>query len=105
MLPLVKAELFLIERTGPGRLSTMVRPRGGEWLRDEVDALRAAGSDVIVSLLTPSEAHELELQSEAVVVTAAGMEFLNLPTPDRGTPYARDLSERIGAGRWAALWN
>jgi len=37
----------------------MARHRGGDWLLDEVEALRAVGSEVIESLLTPSEATEL----------------------------------------------
>ena len=72
-LGLVRVALFPIERSGPGRLSTMARHRGGDWLLDEVEALRAVGSEVIESLLTPSEATELGLGSEPDVVRAAGL--------------------------------
>ena len=72
-LGLVRVALFPIERSGPGRLSTMARHRGGDWLLDEVEALRAVGSEVIESLLTPSEATELGLGSEPDVATAAGL--------------------------------
>lgn len=87
----MKVSTFPIERSGPGRLSTMARPRGGEWLYDELEALRAVGSDIVVSMLTATEARELDLGAEADAVTAAGMEFLSLPTPDRGTPYVSDF--------------
>jgi hypothetical protein len=39
----MRPELFTIRRTGPGRLSTMARPRGGDWLEDEMTGLSAAG--------------------------------------------------------------
>jgi hypothetical protein len=35
--------LFTINRGGRGRLSTMARPRGGDWLTDELAGLAIAG--------------------------------------------------------------
>jgi protein-tyrosine phosphatase len=78
--------LFTIERSGPGWLCTMARPRGGDWLVDEMRALRQAGIDVVVSLLTDQEAAELGLAAEAEAATAAGIRFHRLPTPDRHAP-------------------
>jgi hypothetical protein len=40
----MRAEIFTT-RTGPGVLSTMARLRGGDWLADEMAALRGAGVD------------------------------------------------------------
>jgi hypothetical protein len=60
----VRPELFTIRRTGSGCLSTMARPRGGDWLEVEMKALRAVGVGVLVSLLTAAEMIELDLVSE-----------------------------------------
>ena len=43
------------------RLAIAPRPRGGDWLEDDVRLLQRAGVDVIVSALTPVEAEELGL--------------------------------------------
>ena len=69
-------------------------------------ALRDVGVDVVVSLLTESEARELQLTSEPDTAAAAGIRFVALPTPDRGTPelepfqhLVAELSEEVGDGR------
>jgi protein-tyrosine phosphatase len=62
----------------------------GEWLDDDVSHYRAIGIDVIVSLLTEPEALELRLADEKNVCNAHGIEFVQLPIPDRGLP---DLDE------------
>lgn len=78
--------MFNVATLGPGRLSTMARPRGGDWLEDEMASLRRAGTDVLVCMLTLSELRELDLAEEAAAAEAAGVRFIWVPTPDRGTP-------------------
>jgi hypothetical protein len=43
-------------------LAIVLRPRGGDWLDDEVDRIKRAGVDVLVSMLQADEAAELGLQ-------------------------------------------
>ena len=50
--------LYWIDREGV-RLGIMPRPRGNDWLSDDLRLLRQAGVDVIVSALTALEAEEL----------------------------------------------
>jgi protein-tyrosine phosphatase len=69
-----------------GRLGVMPRPRGGDWLGDEVRELRKQEVDVLASLLTTQEAEELDLHREAAACAAAGIRFVNIPVPDRGIP-------------------
>lgn len=102
----MKASIFTVSRAGPGSLSTMARPRGGDWLVDEMRALRDAGADVIVSMLTWSEVQELDLHAEADAAAAAGLRFVALPTPDRGLPESsrfgdlvKDIADELHAGR------
>jgi hypothetical protein len=40
---------------GDGALWTMPRPRGGDWLDDDLRELVQLGVDILVSLLQPSE--------------------------------------------------
>ncbi|HET9223129.1 MAG TPA: hypothetical protein VFO07_11520, partial [Roseiflexaceae bacterium] len=56
--------LFWIATPAPGRLATMARPRGGDWLAGELVAVRELGVDKLVSLLTIEELIELELGAE-----------------------------------------
>jgi protein-tyrosine phosphatase len=79
----------------PGRLAITARPRGHDWLADEVVGWKRAGVSVVVSLLTPDEETELGLVEEAAECTAAGLQFLRLPVPDRGIPPNRPDFERV----------
>jgi len=82
----MQSELFTIRRTGPGVLSTMARPHGGQWLEPGMNGLAEAGVGVLVSLLSEAEMDELELTSEADAARASGIVFYHLPTPDRTVP-------------------
>jgi hypothetical protein len=93
----VRAEVHWIPGPWRGRLGVVARPRGGDWLGDEVQSWRAAGINVVVSLLTHDEAIELQLEEEERRCRDEGMEFLSLPIPDRGIPLAVDpVAELVG---------
>jgi protein-tyrosine phosphatase len=91
----MRAELYTIEYDGPGALSIMARPRGGDWLADEIEAWREAGVDVVVSLLAPEEQTELELDEETSLCQHADLAFLAFPIPDRGIPSQLAAAERL----------
>jgi protein-tyrosine phosphatase len=82
----MKPNLFPIPLPGPGRLSTMTRPRGGDWLADAMSELREAGVDVLVCLITSAELDELDLADEGVEAERAGLRFRHLPIVDMGVP-------------------
>ncbi|MFD7867702.1 protein-tyrosine phosphatase family protein [Streptomyces sp. NPDC059783] len=82
----MRPTLFTIDLPGPGRLSTMARPRGGDWLETEMAALKDAGADVLVCALTEPERAELGLADEPRSATAAGLRFVALPVPDLSVP-------------------
>jgi integrase len=82
----MRPTIFTVERAGRGRVSTMARPRGGDWLRDELLSLQEFGVAVLVSMLTAEEVDELELREEPSIAEEVGLTFLTLPTPDRGLP-------------------
>src|SRR2546428_9273541 len=74
--------------SGPwhGRLAVASRPRGGDWLEDEIASWRRAGIDTVFSLLTPEEERDLDLADEGHQVRAHGMKFVSFPIPDRQVP-------------------
>lgn len=79
-------ELYRVEGSWPGRLAISARPRGGDWLEEEMRAWRRAGIDVVVSLLEPDESDELGLAGERRASEANGLDFLSFPIADRGVP-------------------
>lgn len=102
--------LYRIETPPPGQISIMARPRGGEWLDDEMHALRRAGVDVLVSLLTLTEAAELGLAGEPAAAARAGLDFHALPIPDFGVPdtgtaapVLRTLHRQLTDGRHVVI--
>src|SRR4051794_21173990 len=78
--------VFWIEREGSARLGTMPRPRGGDWLADEIHSLQSQGVNMLVSLLTDEEASELELSQEPRLCSEAGIDFRSFPITDRSVP-------------------
>jgi protein tyrosine/serine phosphatase len=82
----VSTKLHWVEGPWLGKLALAARPRGDDWLEDEIAAWHVDGIDVVVSLLTPDEGQDLDLGREAQVVKARGMKFVSFPIPDRQVP-------------------
>lgn len=87
--------LYWIRHGRQGHLGIMARPRGDDWLPGEVRALREAGVDVVVSLLTREEARELGLTDEGRLCEAAGMRFQPFPIADRQVPRSMSQAGRL----------
>ncbi|MBI3247074.1 MAG: dual specificity protein phosphatase family protein [Deltaproteobacteria bacterium] len=85
----MKIEPYWIEGPWPGKLAIVPRPRGGDWLEDEVRAWRQNGLEVVVSLLTRDEDVDLDLVQEAKLSQAQGLEFFAFPILDRSVPLSR----------------
>jgi protein-tyrosine phosphatase len=69
-----------------GRLGIMSRPRGGDWLEDEMISLRESNVDTVISLLEPAEVFELELSQEAEFCQKQGIVFHSFSIADRNVP-------------------
>jgi protein-tyrosine phosphatase len=82
----MRKELYWLNESWPGRLAVGPRPRGGEWLGEDVVAWKRAHIDSVLSLLTPDEERDLDLGNEATEVRAQGMSFASFPIPDREIP-------------------
>ena len=83
-------QTYLIRGPWAGRLSIVTRPRGGDWLEEEVRSWARSGLNVLVSLLEPEEEAEFGLAREAELCRSSSIEFHSFPIPDRGVPASRD---------------
>jgi protein-tyrosine phosphatase len=106
VLPTMRPTLYTVDHPGPGRLSTMAKPRGDDRLADEMAALKDAGVDILVCALSIPELDELGLAAEGQAATGAGLQFVHLPIPDLGvpdvaaiTPTLQRLAARLREGR------
>ena len=107
----MRAQLYSIQGLLAGQVSIMARPRGGDWLLDEVKALRVAGVDILVSLLTPDEVMELDLIEEAECCGRHEIIYLSFPILDRSVPpfststftFLEQLKVHVSEGKHVAL--
>lgn len=86
----MQAKVYWTEEKHPGRIAIVPRPRGGEWIEDEVAAWREAEIDVIVSLLDANETESFELAREAEFCEANGISFFSFPIADRRVPVSKN---------------
>jgi protein-tyrosine phosphatase len=82
----MREELYWLDETWPGRLAVAARPRGGDWLKDDIAGWKRAGINAVLSLLTSDEEREMDLRDEAEEVKTQGMEFSSFPIPDLQIP-------------------
>jgi len=82
----MRKELYWLDESWPGRLAVGPRPRGGDWLKDDVSRWKRAQVDSVLSLLTPDEEQDMALRDEAGAVRAQGMSFTSFPILDRQIP-------------------
>ena len=75
-------------RTESSLIAIMPRPRGGDWLADDIGFLQTSGIGVIVSALTPDEIEELALAEEQSCCDARGLIFYSFPINDRSVPVS-----------------
>jgi len=92
----IKPDVYWIDGPWTGRLAILARPRGADWLEDEVEGWKHAGLDTVVSLLTRAEEVELGLSEEADLVRHCGLMFMSFPIPDYSVPNSkRDMRELV----------
>ena len=93
------------------RLAIVMRPRGGEWLHDELLRIRNAGVQTVTSMLEHWEADALGLTDEPKLAEQIGLNFISFPIPDRSTPannldfhrFISQLAARVRDGEAVAV--
>jgi protein-tyrosine phosphatase len=78
--------IFWINEFKKGNLGMMARPKGNDWLEDEIKKLGFYEVDVVVSLLEWHEMKELEIESEQLFCEKHDIEFIHFPIQDRNVP-------------------
>lgn len=78
--------LYTLTQLPAGTISVMARPRGGDWLMDEIQSLHTAGVAMLVSLLTNPEIYELDLVEEAACCAERNITYCSFPIPDFSVP-------------------
>ncbi|HEY4901523.1 MAG TPA: protein-tyrosine phosphatase family protein [Terriglobales bacterium] len=99
----MSTKLHWIAGPWPGKLAIAARPRGGDWLQDEMRDWQKAGIDTVLSLLTSDEEEDLDLTAESPVAKREGLKFLSLPIPDRQVPSSLEYIALILAELDAVL--
>jgi protein-tyrosine phosphatase len=78
--------IYSVALSGGSKIGVMARPRGGDWLGDEIRSIREQGFSVLVSLLTDAEQKELQLESEGLSCEQLALTFIRLPIEDMRVP-------------------
>lgn len=82
----MRKELYWLDGPWAGKLAVAPRPRGGDWLNDDIASWKQADVNAVLSLLTPDEEKDLDLRNEADEVRKQGMDFTSFPITDRQIP-------------------
>jgi protein-tyrosine phosphatase len=86
----MRGEVHPIKGPWRGQLAILARPRGNDWLSDEIQSWREAGIDVVISLLTSSENLELGLADEGKIAENTGINFVSFPINDYSVPESEE---------------
>ncbi|HTP67629.1 MAG TPA: dual specificity protein phosphatase family protein [Dongiaceae bacterium] len=93
------------------RLGIAPRPRGNDWLDQEIGLLHKEGVAILVSALTVDEQVELGLENEANACRATGIDFVSFPIEDRSVPFSQKnfavliqrLTDLLASGKAVAI--
>jgi protein-tyrosine phosphatase len=91
-------EIFWVGHDGPGNLAIVLRPRGEDWLEDELRRMKEGGVQTVVSMLEPEEAELLGLSAEEDTARRLGLGYLSFAIQDRGTPSNVEAFREFIAG-------
>jgi protein-tyrosine phosphatase len=89
----------------------VLRPRGSDWLEDELIRMQQSGVQTLVSMLEEDEADSLGLSEEKKIAQQLGLGFISFPIADRTTPtdvaafrvFVTNAAERVRAGEHVGI--
>lgn len=91
----MKPDVYWINGPWAGKLAILSRPRGADWLIDEVTGWKNAGLNVVVSLLSQGENSELGLIDERELVQRLGLTFISFPIADYSVPTSKKELQQL----------
>lgn len=91
----MRNEIYWLDEHWPGQIALAPRPRGGDWLEEELNGWKKVGVAAVLSLLTPEEERDLDLENEGQQARTLGLEFLSFPIPDRQVPTSAAKLESV----------
>jgi protein-tyrosine phosphatase len=77
------------------KLGIMPRPRGDDWLEEEIIKLKKQHIGLWVSLLEQDETNELGLRNQPFLCSKHGLEYVNFPIVDRHVPEKGNKIESL----------
>jgi protein-tyrosine phosphatase len=104
-------EVLWVEGDPAIRLAIVLKPRGDDWLKDDLLLIKRAGVETLVSMLEPHEAVWLGLGNEPQLAEEVGLNFLSYPIRDVHVPanvttfrtFVAGLADRLRAGERIGL--
>ena len=72
------------------RIGIMARPRGNEWLEDEIKHLKYSNVNTLISLLESDEVDDVNLGEEDFFCSRYHIGFINFPIRDRSIPMINE---------------
>ena len=99
-------DVLWIEADPPVALAIVLKPRGEDWLKDDLQLIKKSRVETLVSLLDPDEANVLGLGDERRLAEEVGLRFLSYPILDVHVPadaksfraFVAGLADRLRAG-------
>lgn len=82
-------KLYWVNGPWRGKLAMAARPRGSDWLPDEITSWRNSGVATVVSLLEEHEERDLDLTAERSEAEKQGLKFISFPIVDRDVPVSQ----------------
>ena len=67
----------------------MARPKGGEWLENEIAILKSTNIDCVVCLIEYHEMLELNIEKEEFYCNENNIEFIHFPIKDYSLPQKK----------------
>lgn len=87
--------IYWIKGLFKGNLGMTAKPRGGDWLLQEMEYLRNQNVTTLVSLLTHSELVECSLMDEASIAQDVDLNYISFPIDDRSVPSNRNSFDSL----------
>lgn len=103
----MKSVIYWIQKNFPGRIALVPRPRGNDWLEDEVSNWKDESLNIIVSMLESEEIETFGLEKEKQFCNLYGIDFFSIPVRDRSIPILNnqfltqleDLKTQLSQGK------